>query len=154
MPPVAIGVVMVGPVEQSRAAGQASADAADVTVGRSSGVPPADGAGTEAKDGDPREVAVRALRRSLRNPFRVGFVLGGLLAVAAALLVIQNGESAQIDWLWMQFAAPLWLVLLLSMVAGALVWETIKAAVRRGRRLRRERREALQRLREGAAAAS
>jgi len=98
-------------------------------------------------DADPREVAVRALQRSMGRPFRVGFVLGGLLAAAAALLVIQNGESARINWLWMEFSAPLWLVLLLTLVAGGLVWETLKMAVRRGRRLRQERREALHNLR-------
>lgn len=93
------------------------------------------------------EVAVRALKRSLGHPFRVGFVLGGLVALAAALLVIQNGESAQIRWLWADFSAPLWVVLLLTLVAGGLVWETARMALRRGRRLRRERREALERLR-------
>ncbi len=96
------------------------------------------------------EVAMRALKRSLRHPFRLGFVLGGLLSLAAALLVIQNGQSAQISWLWADFSAPLWAVLLLTLVAGGLVWETAKMALRRGRRLRRERREALDRLREDA----
>ena len=103
--------------------------------------------GSAAAD-SPGDVAMQALRRSLHSPFRVGFVLGGLVAVAAALLIIQNGQSAQIHWLWFDFSARLWVVLLTTLIAGALVWETLKISVRRGRRLRGERREALAKLRD------
>jgi uncharacterized integral membrane protein len=102
----------------------------------------------EAEAEDPRDVAARALRRSLRHPFQIGFVLGGLVAMAAALLIIQNGQTARINWLWFDFTARLWVVLLTTLIAGALVWETIRLFARRTRRLRRERREALAALRD------
>lgn len=99
---------------------------------------------------DPRDAAVRALRRSLTHPFRWGLLLGLALAVVAALLIIQNGESARINWLWMNFSAPLWLVLLLATVSGGFIWEALRIAVRRGRAVRAERRTALEGLRSDA----
>jgi len=82
---------------------------------------------------EPREVIERALKSSGSRPFRVGLALGAVITVAIALLIIQNGESAQLDWLQFDFRAPLWVMLMLTLLAGAVVWETAKALWRRGR---------------------
>jgi uncharacterized integral membrane protein len=90
---------------------------------------------------DPGETVARALKSTRRNPFRAGLALGVLVTVAIVLLIIQNGKSARLNWLAFHFSSPLWIMLLLTAAAGAVVWEVIKAASRRGRRLRNERRE-------------
>jgi uncharacterized integral membrane protein len=83
------------------------------------------------------------MKSSGTRPFRVGLVVGAIVTVAIALLIIQNGESAQLDWLTFDFKAPLWIMLLLTLGAGAVVWETAKLLWRRGQRLRAERSVAL-----------
>lgn len=95
-----------------------------------------------AAEREPREVIERALKTGGR-PFRVGLIVGAVITVAIALLIIQNGESARLDWLTFDFEAPLWIMLLLTLAAGAVVWETAKMLWHRGRRLRDERRNAL-----------
>ncbi len=61
-------------------------------------------------------------------------MVGVIIAVALVLLITQNGEKTHIDWLAFDFEAPLWIVLLLSAAAGAIVWESVKFALRRRRR--------------------
>jgi hypothetical protein len=56
----------------------------------------------------------------------------GVLAVIALLFVFQNTEDANFTFLWFNFTAPLWLMLLLSMVVGAVIFWG--AAQRRRRR--------------------
>jgi uncharacterized integral membrane protein len=68
-----------------------------------------------------------------RGPIRWGLVLGAVIALALVLLVVQNSENAQIDWLFFDFETHLWIILLLSAVAGAAVWECTKFTVRRRR---------------------
>ena len=89
---------------------------------------------------------VRRLRGAIAHPFRWGLILGGLIVVAVVVLVAQNGESARIDWLWLHFSTPLWLMLFLTLISGALVWETVKASIRHGRQVSDARRVALDRL--------
>lgn len=96
-----------------------------------------------AAERKPHEAGKRALKSSGSRPFRAGLVIGALITLAIALLIIQNGESARLDWLTFDFEAPLWIMLLLTLGAGAVVWETVKMLCHRGRRLRAERRDAL-----------
>ncbi len=96
----------------------------------------------EADGPDFKRLAGRALRSTGRNSFRTGVILGVLITVAVVLLIIQNGESVQLDWIAFHFRTPLWIMLLLTAAAGAVVWELIKVASRRTRRSRRDRREA------------
>ena len=98
--------------------------------------------GTETPDS--RTIITRALKSGRRNQFRTGVILGSIVTVAAVLLIIQNGESAQLDWLFFHFRTPLWIMLVLTAVAGAVGWELIKIGSHRARRVRAERREALQ----------
>jgi uncharacterized integral membrane protein len=67
---------------------------------------------------------------------------GGAIAslVGVALLVIfmlQNREDATLSFLAWDFTWPLWLVILLSAVVGALVWFGLGVLRRRARRKER-----------------
>ncbi|TMR15663.1 hypothetical protein ETD86_26710 [Nonomuraea turkmeniaca] len=53
--------------------------------------------------------------------FWLGLALGILLAVATALLIVQNGASVALQWLNLHFTAPLWLFLLALAVSGAVL---------------------------------
>ncbi len=86
---------------------------------------------------------VNVLKRARRNPFRLGVIIGSLVTIGVVLLVVQNGESAQIDWLIFHFRAQLWIILILTAAAGAVAWELTKVAIRHGRRVARERKVAL-----------
>lgn len=96
------------------------------------------------KSPDPRETVARALKSTRRNQFRTGLVVGAVVTVAVVLLIIQNGNSAHLNWLAFHFSTPLWIMLLLTAAAGAVVWEVVKAGSRRASRLRSERREAVE----------
>jgi uncharacterized integral membrane protein len=76
---------------------------------------------------------VRAIDAKRKRAFRIGAGIGAAVAITVALLIFQNGQSAQIHWLWFHFNAPLWLMLASTLVAGAVTWELIKAAVHRSR---------------------
>jgi uncharacterized integral membrane protein len=96
-----------------------------------------------ALDGSP-EGAARPLRTKSANQFRVGLAIGALVTIAMVLLIAQNGESAQLDWLAFHFTAPLWIMLLLTAIAGGIVWELLKVGWRRGRQQQKDRQAALQ----------
>ncbi|MGE0731034.1 MAG: lipopolysaccharide assembly protein LapA domain-containing protein [Acidimicrobiia bacterium] len=83
-----------------------------------------------------------------RGRFGIGLILGGLVAVAAALLVVQNGHETTFDWLWLDFEAPLWLLLAATFAAGAVVAEAVRALARRSRTRAARRRDALRRAQE------
>lgn len=100
----------------------------------------------EAGGGDgpsKRDSAGKQLSGAPRDRFRAGVVLGTIVTIAVVLLIVQNGESAQLDWISFHFRMPLWILLSLTAAAGAVVWEIIKIGWRRGRRLRQEQKKAL-----------
>jgi uncharacterized integral membrane protein len=53
--------------------------------------------------------------------FNLGLVSGIVVAVAAAVFVIQNNQSTQFDWLWFDFEVPLWTALLGAMAVGVVL---------------------------------
>lgn len=97
--------------------------------------------------GKPHAV-VEALKGAKRNRFRAGMVIGILVTIAIVLLIVQNGESAQLDWLSFHFKMPLWILLILTSAAGAIVWDLIKVLWRRGRRQRRDQKAAIAKARD------
>ena len=68
--------------------------------------------------------------RSSRAPLVVGVLLIAVLVV----FVAQNTESTEVTWLVFDRAAPLWLVILIAAVAGAVLTEVIGWLMRRRRR--------------------
>ncbi len=97
---------------------------------------------------DRADVIRRGLSSSRGDTFRVGVVIGTLVTVAVVLLIVQNGESARLDWLTLTFDAPLWIMLLLTLVSGAVVWELAKMLWHRSRRVRKEQKDAVKAARE------
>lgn len=69
-----------------------------------------------------------------------GFVLGAVVTAAMALFIVQNTASIEFDWLWLEFEAPLWLMLLVAFAAGLIVGPLVIAGWRRASRERARRR--------------
>jgi hypothetical protein len=59
-----------------------------------------------------------------------GTSAGGRGAVSVLLLIVQNPESTDVEWLAGDFTAPLWALLALAAAAGAIVWTVIVALIR------------------------
>ncbi len=74
---------------------------------------------------------LRSMER--RRPFRWGLVLGAVVSVAAALLVVQNGQSTTVRWLWLDFEMPLWLLLVVTLATGVVIAEAAKLLWHRAR---------------------
>lgn len=91
---------------------------------------------------DARSVVKNAVALS-KPQFRLGLIVGTAVTIAVVLLIVQNDESAQIDWLFFHFSSPLWIILLLTMVAGGVVSEIVKVTLRHGRARSELRRETL-----------
>ena len=73
--------------------------------------------------------------------FNVGATLGILLTIAAVIFVAQNNRSTDFEWLWFDFTLPLWMVLVGTLVVGALLVLTF-FAIHGWRKRRIARREA------------
>jgi uncharacterized integral membrane protein len=67
----------------------------------------------------------------------VRLVIAGLVLIAILLFCVRNTDSTKIDYLFGDADAPLFVVVALSAVAGALLWSL--ASWRRHRRHRAER---------------
>lgn len=78
-------------------------------------------------DGDPQGDSIRRSARGFKwRPFHTGLVVGALIAVAVTLLIIQNGHSARVSWLFFHFKSPQWIILFITAVAGAIAWQVIR----------------------------
>ena len=66
----------------------------------------------------------------------MAMVVAGIIVVAAALFILQNREQVDVSFLFLSGRAPLYVVIVISMVLGALL-----AAVGLGLRRRAKRRE-------------
>jgi hypothetical protein len=75
--------------------------------------------------------------------FQWGLVAGAAVAVAAALLVIQNGQQSTVHWLWLDFETKLWLLVAVSLAAGMVIAEAGRLAWRHSRSRASGRRELL-----------
>jgi len=66
-----------------------------------------------------------------------GLVLAALVAVGLAAFVLQNTDSTPVNWLMFDGSAPLFIVILGSAVAGAVLSEAAGWMIRRRRRRNR-----------------
>jgi uncharacterized integral membrane protein len=57
-----------------------------------------------------------------------------LIAVGLIAFIVQNGDKAELTWLFLDGEWPLWMVIVVSAVAGAALSEVLGWLVRRRRR--------------------
>jgi uncharacterized integral membrane protein len=67
----------------------------------------------------------------------LGFVAGAVVAIAVALLIVQNTHDTEIEWLFVSGDAATWLVLLITFLAGALAAMLLQIGARYSARRRR-----------------
>ncbi|MEM7141901.1 MAG: LapA family protein [Actinomycetota bacterium] len=62
--------------------------------------------------------------------------VGGAAVVAIALIafIVQNRDDAEVTWLFLDGTWPLWIVIVISAVAGAILSEVVGWLMRRRRR--------------------
>ena len=61
------------------------------------------------------------------------FVCAALVAVALVAFVVQNTDSTPVRWMFIDRSAPLWLIIVASAVAGAVLSEILGWIIRRRR---------------------
>ncbi len=67
----------------------------------------------------------------------LGTVVGAaVVAIALAAFVVQNTDDTPVQWLFVDRSAPLWVVIVISAVAGAALSEVLGWMIRRRRRNR------------------
>jgi len=64
----------------------------------------------------------------------VGVIGPAVLAVALVVFIVQNTGSAEITWLVFEQEAPLWVVIVVAVVVGAVLTEVAGWFVRRRRK--------------------
>jgi uncharacterized integral membrane protein len=77
---------------------------------------------------------VRAEARRDRSFASGRLVVTGIVILALVFFVGQNTKSVDIKWLFFEGDAPLWLMLVLAALAGAVIALGLRYALRRRRR--------------------
>ena len=83
---------------------------------------------------EPKPLEVKPDKKKLS--IRPGLVTAVLLVVGLIFFVVQNGDDVAFEWLVFDMHGPLWVVILVAAVAGAVVNEVF-GFIRRRRRRRR-----------------
>lgn len=126
-------------------------DESDREAGQTGPEPPTEAAEADAREGRPQRSLAGDLAEVERGrperAFNLGAVIGAIVAVAAAVFVVQNNQSTQFDWLWFDFDVPLWTALLGAMALGAVLIVLGFAVHERRQRRRGRRQDAAGRLR-------
>jgi uncharacterized integral membrane protein len=100
----------------------------------------------EGDVGDP-PVATEPKREYRGTGIMWGAVGLGLVLAAFVIVVIQNGQSVELDFLWVTTDTPLSLIVAVTAAVSLLLGEAIGFIWRRRRRRRLQEREELRRLR-------
>lgn len=108
---------------------------------------------TDGESGTPTEPTSAALSSGLRSlgrrrPFRTGLAVGGVAAIGMVLLVIQNGQSIRVEWLWFDLDLPQWLLLTTTLLIGAFLGQIVRLAAARARDRTIERKSIVRSARE------
>lgn len=61
-------------------------------------------------------------------------IVVAIVGIALAAFVVQNTDDTPVSWLMFDESAPLWIVIVISAVAGAILSEAAGWMIRRGRR--------------------
>ncbi len=96
---------------------------------------------------DDRDLLIDAERANAGHPLAWGLVGGALLVIAVLLLVVQNAETTDLEWLFFSVDAPLWVLTLVAFALGGLAWAVLQAGIRRARQRSTVRRSAVRQLR-------
>jgi uncharacterized integral membrane protein len=72
-----------------------------------------------------------------RGGLGIEVVLFGIVALAIGAFIGQNTNKVKIDWTFLHFSAPLWLVILIVLIIGALL-DRLVTIIMRHRRNRRD----------------
>ncbi len=72
-----------------------------------------------------------------RGGMGVEVALFGIVALAIGAFVGQNTTKVKIDWTFLHFSAPLWLIILVVLIIGALL-DRLATVIVRHRRNRRD----------------
>ncbi len=72
-----------------------------------------------------------------RGGVGIEVVLFGIVALAIGAFIGQNTDKVKIDWLFLDFSAPLWLVILAVLIIGALL-DRLATVIVRHRRNRKD----------------
>ena len=65
----------------------------------------------------------------------IGTVVGAaVVAIALIAFIVQNTDEVRMQWLFVDRTAPLWVVIVIAAVAGALLSEVLGWLMRRRRR--------------------
>ena len=75
-----------------------------------------------------------------RLSIRPGVVLALVVAAALIVFVVQNDQRVPVTWWFVEVNGPLWAVIIVAAVAGAVLSEVLGWVVGRRRRRRRRRR--------------
>jgi uncharacterized integral membrane protein len=81
-----------------------------------------------------------AEKRATSHSGLAGFIVGTLVAAAAALLIVQNRSEAALQWMTFEVEGPLWVFLALSFVAGIVAAPLLLAGWHHQRDKRAQRR--------------
>ena len=69
-----------------------------------------------------------------RSGGQVRLLIVGLLVAGLAAFIVQNTDSTPVTWLVFEESAPLWVVIIVSAVAGAVLSEAAGWLMRRRKR--------------------
>jgi len=102
--------------------------------------PSADLGSSSSIDNDVDQLVSEAGRMSRRRPLLVGFIIGIVITVAAAVFIVQNTHTVEMEWLWFDFSGRVWLSLSVAFLAGAVASPLIGLGIvhlqrRRGKQL-------------------
>ena len=83
---------------------------------------------------EPKPVEAKPDGKKLSIP--PGLVAAVLVVVALIFFVVQNGDDVAFEWLVFDMTGPLWVVIVVAAVAGAVLSEVLGFLRRRRRRRR------------------
>ena len=63
----------------------------------------------------------QASQGGLTGRQKATLIVGALLVAVLVIFIVQNGESSRFEFLAWEWSPPLWLVIVISAVAGALI---------------------------------
>jgi uncharacterized integral membrane protein len=97
-------------------------------------------------DNEVDRLVSEAGQMSRRRPLLVGFGFGVVITVAAAVFIVQNTRSVQMEWLWFDFSGRVWLSLSIAFFAGAVASPLIGLGIVHLQRSREKRLDLVDRV--------